>query len=147
MNALARNAQTPDDTRIWSPSLVEALPTRIPPLDPVAQLLAEERHECAWLRLVLSALATSGQGRSTILAAAKAIAAVARLDDWLGRPEGPLDRIAAGLLLGKRTAVTGAGSGIGRAIALRFAREGALVAAMGRTQASLDALATFEAST
>ncbi len=56
MNALAHNAQTPDDTRIWSPSLVEALPTRIPPLDPVAQLLAEERHERAWLRLVLSAL-------------------------------------------------------------------------------------------
>ena len=59
MNALlAHNAQTPDDTRLWSPSLVEALPTRIPPLDPVAQLLAEERHERAWLRLVFSALAS-----------------------------------------------------------------------------------------
>jgi hypothetical protein len=50
------------------------------------------------LLLVLSALATSGQGRGTILAAAKAIAMVARLDDWLGRDEGLLDRIAEGLL-------------------------------------------------
>jgi len=50
------------------------------------------------LLLVLSALATSGQGRSMILAAAKAIALVARLDDWLGRTETPLDRIAEGLL-------------------------------------------------
>ncbi len=58
MNAIARNAQTPDDTRLWSPSLVEALPTRIPPLDPVAQLIAEELHERAWVRLVLSAVAS-----------------------------------------------------------------------------------------
>jgi len=50
------------------------------------------------LLLVLSALATSGQGRGTILAAAKAIALVARLDDWLGRKGTPLDRIAEGLL-------------------------------------------------
>ncbi len=50
------------------------------------------------LLLVLSALATSGQGRGAILAAAKAIALVARVDDWLGRAEGPLDRIAEGLL-------------------------------------------------
>jgi hypothetical protein len=50
------------------------------------------------LLLVLSALATSGQGRGAILAAAKAIALVARLDDWLGRTEGPLDRIAENLL-------------------------------------------------
>ena len=50
------------------------------------------------LLLVLSALATSGQGRGAILAAAKAIAMVARLDDWLGRAEGPLDRIAESLL-------------------------------------------------
>ena len=48
--------------------------------------------------LVLSALATSGQGRGTILAAAKAIALVARLDDWIGRKETTLDRIAEGLL-------------------------------------------------
>ncbi len=46
------------------------------------------------LLLVLSALATSGQGRGAILAAAKAVALVARLDDWLGGAEGPLDRIA-----------------------------------------------------
>ena len=50
------------------------------------------------LLLVLSALATSGEGRGTILAAAKAIALVARLDDWLGRKDTPLDRIAEGLL-------------------------------------------------
>jgi hypothetical protein len=50
------------------------------------------------LLLVLSALATSGHGRRTILAAAKAIATVARLDDWIGQQEGPLDRLAAGLL-------------------------------------------------
>jgi hypothetical protein len=50
------------------------------------------------LLLVLSALATSGHGRGAILAAAKAVALVARLDDWLGRTEGPLDRIAEGLL-------------------------------------------------
>jgi hypothetical protein len=50
------------------------------------------------LLLVASALATSGHGRRTILAAAKAIAMVARLDDWLGRSEGPLDRLAEGLL-------------------------------------------------
>ncbi len=50
------------------------------------------------LLLVLSALATSGQGRGAILAAAKAIALVARLDDWLGGADTPLDRIAEGLL-------------------------------------------------
>jgi triacylglycerol lipase len=50
------------------------------------------------LLLVLSALATSGQGRGAILAAAKAIALVARLDDWLGGGDTPLDRLAEGLL-------------------------------------------------
>ncbi len=50
------------------------------------------------LLLVLSALATSGQGRRAILAAAKAVAMAARLDDCLGRNEGPLDRIAGGVL-------------------------------------------------
>ena len=50
------------------------------------------------LLLVLSALATSGHGRGTILAAAKAIAMTARLDDWISDAEGPLDRLAAGLL-------------------------------------------------
>lgn len=50
------------------------------------------------LLLVLSALATSGQGRGAILAAAKAIATIARLDDWLGRNESALDRISAGVL-------------------------------------------------
>jgi hypothetical protein len=50
------------------------------------------------LLLVLSALATSGQGRGAIVAAARAIMLVARLDDWLGRTQTPLDRIAKGLL-------------------------------------------------
>jgi hypothetical protein len=50
------------------------------------------------LLLVLSALATSGQGRHAVLAAAKAIAMVARLDDCLGRNEGTLDRISRGVL-------------------------------------------------
>ena len=50
------------------------------------------------LLLVLSALSTSGEGRGAILAAAKAIALIARLDDWLGRTETSLDRIAEGLL-------------------------------------------------
>jgi triacylglycerol lipase len=50
------------------------------------------------LLMVLSALATSGQGRGLIVAAARAIALAARLDDWLGRDQGPLDRIAEGLL-------------------------------------------------
>ena len=50
------------------------------------------------LLLVLSALATSGQGRGAILAAAKAIALVARLDDWVGRRDTSLDRVADNLL-------------------------------------------------
>jgi hypothetical protein len=50
------------------------------------------------LLLVLSALATSGQGRRAILATAKAVAMVARLDDCLGRDEGPLDRVSEGVL-------------------------------------------------
>jgi hypothetical protein len=50
------------------------------------------------LLLVISALATSGQGRRAILAAAKAVAMVARLDDCLGRNESALDRLATGIL-------------------------------------------------
>jgi len=50
------------------------------------------------LLLVLSALATSGHGRRTIMAAAKAVAMIARLDDWVGQQQGALDRLAAGLL-------------------------------------------------
>lgn len=50
------------------------------------------------LLLILSGLATSSPGRRTIRTAAAAIAVAARLDDWLGRDDGPLDRIAAGLL-------------------------------------------------
>ena len=50
------------------------------------------------LLLALSALATSGEGRRAILAAAQAVALVARLDDWVGGAESPLDRIAETLL-------------------------------------------------
>jgi hypothetical protein len=50
------------------------------------------------LLLVLSALATSGQGRGTLFAAARAVALVAEIDDWLGRGESALDRIADSLL-------------------------------------------------
>ena len=50
------------------------------------------------LLLVLSALATSGHGRGAILAAAKGVALAASLDDWIGRKDTPLDRVAASLL-------------------------------------------------
>lgn len=44
-------------------------------------------------------------------------------------------------LTGKVAVVTGAGSGIGEAIALRFAREGAFVTVTGRRKAALDRVA------
>jgi hypothetical protein len=50
------------------------------------------------LLLVLSALATSGRGRGAIVAAAQAVAQVARIDDWLGRTDSPLDRLAEDVL-------------------------------------------------
>jgi triacylglycerol lipase len=50
------------------------------------------------LLLALSALATSGEGRGAILAAAKAIALIARMDHWVGRADSPLNRIAEGVL-------------------------------------------------
>lgn len=58
MNAIATNPQTPDDARLWSPSLVDAVGGGIPKQDPVAQLMAEERHDRARLRLMLSAAAS-----------------------------------------------------------------------------------------
>jgi hypothetical protein len=46
------------------------------------------------LLLLMSALATSGQGRSALLAATKAITLAARLDDWTGVENSLLDRVA-----------------------------------------------------
>jgi hypothetical protein len=45
------------------------------------------------LLLLLSALATSGQGRSALLAATRAIALTARLDDWTGAENSLLDHV------------------------------------------------------
>jgi triacylglycerol lipase len=50
------------------------------------------------LLLIVSALATSGRSRSAVLAATRAVTLAARLDDWMGLKNGPLDRVLAPLL-------------------------------------------------
>lgn len=57
MKALTINAQPPDDTRLWSPSLVEAVGTGLPRPDPVALLLAEQQRDGALGRLLMCAAA------------------------------------------------------------------------------------------
>jgi hypothetical protein len=57
MKAIARNAQTPDDTRLWSPSLVDAVGRGVPGPDPLSLLLAQQQRDGSRLRLVLSATA------------------------------------------------------------------------------------------
>jgi hypothetical protein len=57
MKVLARNAQTPDDTRLWSPSLVDAVGKGLPKPDPLALLMAEQRRDGSALRLLFSAIA------------------------------------------------------------------------------------------
>jgi hypothetical protein len=46
------------------------------------------------LLLLLSALATSGAGRGALVAASRAVALTARLDDWTGIQDSLLDRVA-----------------------------------------------------
>ena len=59
MNALATNPQTPDDARVWSPSVVEVVASGIPRQDPLALLLAGQKRDRAGLRLVLCATAAT----------------------------------------------------------------------------------------
>ena len=54
------------------------------------------------LLLLLSALATSGQGRGAIVAAARAVGLAMQVGDWLSLPEGPLYRISKASLKGIR---------------------------------------------
>ena len=58
MKAFAANTQSRDDTRLWSPSLVDAVGSGASRPDPLALLLAEQRRDRTMLRLMLCATAS-----------------------------------------------------------------------------------------
>ncbi|MBX3645304.1 MAG: hypothetical protein KF720_19765 [Rubrivivax sp.] len=58
MKVLAANTQSRDDTRLWSPSLVDAVGSGVPRPDPLALLLDEQRRDRTMLRLMLCATAS-----------------------------------------------------------------------------------------
>ena len=57
MNVFAASTQSRDDTRVWSPSRIEAVAKDAVRPDPLALLLAEQRRERTTLRLLLCATA------------------------------------------------------------------------------------------